>query len=290
MEHVLIQGDLTAVAPGPLVPELARELALAAEVESTGGATVYRFSADSVRRALDAGRGAADLTELLERHSSTPLPQPLRYLISDVGRTHGRLRVGTASSYLRCDESAVLDELLNDRRATGLALTRLAPTVLASRSTRPALLERLSGLGYHPVPEATDGAVQLSRPETRRASAIPTSRDLAEPVPPGPELLMAAVRAVRAGDEAATAARLPVLAPEGDPPRSPTAATLSALTSAVEQGRRLWIGYLDADGRASSRIVEPAKVDGGYLTAYDATRAAVHRFAVHRISGVAEIA
>ncbi|GAA3727764.1 hypothetical protein HDA32_000296 [Spinactinospora alkalitolerans] len=288
LDHFLVQGDLTAVAPGPLVPALARELALAADVESTGGATVYRFSADSVRRALDAGRGAGELTELLERHSTTPLPQPLRYLISDIARSHGRLRVGTASSYLRCDDPAVLEELLNDRRCADLMLFRLAPTVVAGRSTRPVLLDRLNDLGYHAVPEAVDGSVQLSRPEVRRA-ARRAPGELTEPEPPGPELRMAAVRALRAGDEAATAVRSPIAAPEAEPPRSPTAATLAALSSAAVDGRRVWIGYLDTEGRASSRIVEPARVDGGYLTAYDATRAAVHRFAVHRITGVAAV-
>src|SRR5690606_11044780 len=81
----------------------ARELALAADVESTGGATVYRFTAESIRRALDAGRTAADVTELLTRHSATPLPQPLVYLIEDVARRHGHLRVGALSSYVRTD-------------------------------------------------------------------------------------------------------------------------------------------------------------------------------------------
>ncbi|RCV54875.1 helicase-associated domain-containing protein [Marinitenerispora sediminis] len=289
VDRVLIQGDLTAVAPGPLVPELARELALAADVESTGGATVYRFTDSSIRRALDAGRGGAELLDLLDRCSSTPLPQPLRYLVADVARRHGRLRVGTASSYLRCDEPAVLDELVNDRRAADLMLVRLAPTVVASRATRPVLLERLTDLGYHPVAEAVDGSLQLNRPESRRSARQPVGGELAEPAAPGPELRAAAVRAVRAGDEAATSARRPVTAPSADPPRSPTAATLAALGAAVSEGRRVWIGYLDAEGRASSRIVEPARVDGGYLTAYDATQAAVRRFAVHRITGVAEI-
>ncbi len=56
VDHVLLQADLTAVAPGPLEPELAAELDLMAEVESAGGATVYRFTESTVRRALDAGR------------------------------------------------------------------------------------------------------------------------------------------------------------------------------------------------------------------------------------------
>ncbi|MBB6173794.1 hypothetical protein HNR23_003854 [Nocardiopsis mwathae] len=289
LEHILVQGDLTAVAPGPLVWDLARELALAADVESTGGATVYRFTDASIRRALDAGRGAADITALLERHSQTPLPQALRYLIDDVARRHGRLRVGTASSYLRCDEPTVLDELLGDRRTADLMLVRLAPTVVASRTARATLLDRLTDLGYHPVPEDTTGAVRLSGPEERRAEDRRPAREFDEPAPVGPALRMAAVRAVRAGDEAATAVRRPVPAPDAAPPRSATSATLAALTAATEQGRRVWIGYLDTDGRASSRIVEPARIDGGYMTGYDATRAAVHRFAVHRITGVADL-
>ncbi|WP_460856000.1 WYL domain-containing protein, partial [Nocardiopsis coralliicola] len=81
----------------------------------------------------------------------------------------------------------------------------------------------------------------------------------------------------------------PVAAPDGAPPGPPSGAVLAALGAAVADGRRVWIGYLDSDGRASSRIVEPARLDGGFLTAYDATRAAVLRFAVHRISGIADL-
>ena len=42
VDHVLLQADLTAVAPGPLETEVARRLHLLADVESRGGATVYR--------------------------------------------------------------------------------------------------------------------------------------------------------------------------------------------------------------------------------------------------------
>ncbi|MEV2274462.1 helicase-associated domain-containing protein [Nocardiopsis sp. NPDC049922] len=287
LDHVLLQGDMTAVAPGPLVTELARELALVADVESTGGATVYRFTEGSVRRALDAGRGVADITTLLERHSRTPMPQALRYLVSDVGRRHGRLRAGSASSYLRCDEPAVLEELVTDRRVDELGLIRLAPTVVASRVNRSALVERLRQLGYHPVAESGDGSMRLSRPEVRRAEPV----DMPPPAEAGSpaDLARAAVRAVRAGDEAATAARRPIPLPEDGPPGSRANAAMEALAHAAEEGRRVWIGYTDTDGRQVSRIVEPSSVDGGFLTAYDTTRAAVHRFAVHRITAVAEL-
>src|SRR5690606_18670160 len=115
VDHVLLQADMTAVAPGPLTTELRRGLALAADVESTGGATVYRFSEESLRRALDAGQCADELLAMLERHSATPVPQPLRYLITDVARRHGRIRVGSASAYIRCDDPSLLDQVMADR-------------------------------------------------------------------------------------------------------------------------------------------------------------------------------
>ncbi|NEB14159.1 helicase-associated domain-containing protein, partial [Streptomyces coelicoflavus] len=119
LDHVLLQADLTAVAPGPLERGLADVLGVLADVESKGGATVYRFTPGSVRRALDAGQSAAGLHTFLARHSRTPVPQPLTYLIDDVARRHGRLRVGAASAYVRCDDDATLDEILADKRAAG---------------------------------------------------------------------------------------------------------------------------------------------------------------------------
>ncbi|SEG92409.1 Helicase conserved C-terminal domain-containing protein [Thermomonospora echinospora] len=297
VDQVLIQADLTAVAPGPLVPDLAHELALAADVESTGGATVYRFTAASVRRALDAGRSAAELTDLLTRHSTTPLPQPLTYLIEDVARRHGRLRVGTMTCYVRADDPSVLDEVLADRRTATLPLQRLAPTVLASRLSAAELLEALRGLGLSPVAESPEGGVVITRPDAHRAE--PSAHPAADPVrtlpadDPDPAIIAAAVRALRAGEEAARQgaelARTRPGPPPGEPPRSPSMATVEELRRAVERGARVWIGYLDQQGQASSRIVEPVRVDGGFLTGYDATRAAMHRFALHRITGVAEL-
>ncbi|MEV4006893.1 helicase-associated domain-containing protein [Actinomadura sp. NPDC049753] len=292
VDEILVQADLTAVAPGPLVTELARELALAADVESTGGATVYRFTPESVRRALDAGRTAADVTDLLARHSATPLPQPLVYLIDDVARRHGHLRVGALSSYVRTDAPATLDEILADRRAAPLRLYRLAPTVLASGLQRADLLDGLRAMGLAPVAEAPGGGVIVTRPDAQRADPPPT----AEIVRFRPDdrtdasMISAAVRALRAGDEASRhGAEQARQAPSGEPPRSPAMATVERLRGAVERGGRVWIGYLDQQGQASSRIVEPVRVEGGFLTGYDATRAAVHRFALHRITGVSEL-
>ncbi|WP_169948422.1 helicase C-terminal domain-containing protein [Microbispora sp. H11081] len=284
VDHVLLQADLTAVAPGPLTTDLGRRLALMADVESKGGATVYRFSEQSIRRALDAGHSAGDLLAMLERHSATPVPQPLAYLVGDVARRHGRIRVGVASAYIRCDDPALLDEVLADKRAHLLRLRRLAPTVLASKTSRAALVDSLRAMGYAPVAESLEGDVVVARADARRTEGRLAARVTAAAAP-DPETVTAAVRAMRAGDSR----RRPVEAPGGEVPRSPATATISALQEAIRQGSRVWIGYLDSQGHATSRILEPARMEGGYLTAYDETRATVHRFALHRITGIGEI-
>ncbi|MDG9719244.1 helicase C-terminal domain-containing protein [Streptomyces sp. DH24] len=302
LDHVLLQADLTAVAPGPLRQPLADMLDVLADVESKGGATVYRFTPASVRRALDAGRAAADLHAFLAEHSRTPVPQPLTYLIDDVARRHGHLRVGAASAYVRCDDDALLNEILADKRSAGLRLRRLAPTVLAAQADPAALLEGLRVMGYAPAAESAEGDVLITRADAHRTPP----RTAPEPVPEGPPvpdetLLAAALRAIRAGDLAATTPRKPAdgtapaadgTAPAagGDLPRTSSAETLATMQAAVLTGEAVWIGYVNAEGAASQRVVAPVRVEGGFVTAYDHTADEVRTYPLHRITGVAELA
>ncbi|MYV47491.1 helicase C-terminal domain-containing protein [Streptomyces sp. SID2888] len=293
LDHVLLQADLTAVAPGPLMRPLADTLDVLADVESKGGATVYRFTPASVRRALDAGRTASDLHAFLAAHSRTPVPQPLAYLIDDVARRHGQLRVGAASAYLRCDDEALLTEILADKRAAPLRLRRLAPTVLAARTDPAALLEGLRAMGLAPAAESAEGDILIARAHAHRSPP----RTPPEPVPDGPPvpdttLLTAALRAIRAGDLASTAPRKPTgsSSGEGDPPRTTAAETLATVQAAVLTGESLWIGYVNAEGSASQRVIAPIRVEGGFVTAYDHTADEVRTYPLHRITGVAELA
>ncbi|MFI0779723.1 helicase-associated domain-containing protein [Streptomyces sp. NPDC021212] len=305
LDHVLLQADLTAVAPGPLERPLAEALGILAEVESKGGATVYRFTPASVRRALDAGQAADDLHTFLAAHSRTPVPQPLTYLIDDIARKHGHLRIGAASAYLRCDDETLLAEILADRRSAGLRLRRLAPTVLAAQAPPDALLEGLRAMGYAPAAESAEGDVLITRAEAQRTPP----RTPPAPVPDGPPvpdatLLGAAVRAIRAGDLAATAPHKPpatatgaatggatAVAATGDRlPRTTSADTLATMQAAALTGSAVWIGYVNADGAASQRVIAPVRVEGGYVTAYDHTADEIRTYPLHRITGVAELA
>lgn len=292
LDHVLLQADLTAIAPGPLVVELAQELHMAADVESTGGATVYRFSEPSIRRALDSGRTAADLHRLFTTHSRTPVPQPLTYLVDDVARRHGRLRVGAASAYLRCDDESVIGELLADRRASGLRLRRIAPTVLVADAAPDGVLSALRSLGYAPMAESATGDVVVTRPDARRTPprSLPP-RVTGEPPAPGASLITAAVTAIRAGDRAAVSRPRA----EGDAPapaelpRTSAAETLLALQSAAADRRAVWIGHVTREGRATQHIIVPIGLEGGYVTAQDRGTGELHTYPLHRITGVADV-
>lgn len=296
LDHVLLQADLTAVAPGPLERPLAETLGVLADVESKGGATVYRFTPGSVRRALDAGRTASDLHAFLAAHSRTPVPQPLTYLIDDVARRHGHLRIGAASAYVRCDDDSVLNEILADKRAAGLRLRRLADTVLAAQADPATLLDGLRAMGFAPAAESPEGDVLIARTHAHRTPP----RTAPAPVPEGPPvpddtLLGAAVRAIRAGDLASTTPKRPAPAgaaqpAPGDLPRTTPAETLATVQAAVMTGESLWIGYVNAEGTASQRLIAPVRVEGGFVTAYDHTADEVRTYPLHRITGVAELA
>lgn len=288
VDHVLIQADLTAVAPGPLQPDLARRLQQVADVESQGAATVYRFTPDSVRRALDSGWTSAEVHAFVLAASRTPVPQPLTYLVDDVARSFGRLRVGAATAFIRSEDEVALAELVNHPRAAGLGLQRLAPTVLVSSLPLDVLLPRLRELGTAPVVEGPDGVVRVGAAEGLRARTPRTPRtresaDTARAAARQAAHVAAAVRSVREGDEDARNRPASASAPGGG--------VLSALRDAVERRGAVLIGFTDNQGVVSERAVRPLVVDGGQLTARDVDADdddpdAERRYAVHRITRV----
>ncbi len=280
VEQVLLQADLTAVAPGPLRSDVARDLHLLADVESRGGATVYRFAAGSVRRGLDAGWSTAEIHAFLDRVSATPVPQPLHYLVDDVARTHGTVRAGYAECFLRSDDTAALDVLCSDPAAARLGLRRLAPTVVISATGLEELLPRLRELGLAPVVEGLDGTVTAHRADLHRARTPRPPRGEAVESARAGARVSAALSALRAGDTAAANR------PRGSTVSRTAADHLTALRQAAETGASVVVGYADNHGTVTERVLDPIRVEGGELTARDHRSDDVRQFAVHRISQV----
>lgn len=178
-ETVLLQADLTAVVVGTPSRTLAALLDAAADRETRGGASTWRFSTASVRRALDAGSSETELlTALRDRAAGARVPQPLAYLISDTARRHGGIRVRPVACCLRSDDPVLLKEVLHARSLSALGLTLLAPTVLASTAPIAKTLAALRNAGYAPVGEHADGTVAVERPTRQRAVPLPGASDV----------------------------------------------------------------------------------------------------------------
>nr|MDT0660158.1 helicase-associated domain-containing protein [Micromonospora sp. DSM 115978] len=295
VDHFLLQADLTLVVPGPPEAALAAELEAVTEPESAGGASVHRITGASLRRALDGGYHVDDLHALFRERSRTPVPQSLTYLIDDTARRHGGLRAGAAGAYLRSEDTALLTEVLADRRLETLGLRRLAPTVLITPHKTPRMLAALREAGYAPVAEDAAGALVLTRPKVRRAVGRPSTPGrgvltdgLAVPNLSTPRLL-GVVEQIRRGDAAARAARRApdaVRAGNGSVRAQPHAHTqaLAVLQQAVRDRSLVWVGYVDAHGSTASRLVRPVSIGGGYLRAEDERTEMLHTFALHRIT------
>lgn len=289
VDHVLIQADLTAVAPGPLIAPVAEAVGSVAEVESTGGATVFRFTQASIQRAFDAGHDADEVHRLLERVSRTPVPQPLTYLVDEVARRHGRVRVSAVASVIRVDDPATGDLLMGSAKLGMLSLRRLAPTILGSKRSTQSVIDALRDAGHAAVAEGLTGELLIKEPSDQRAPAYRTARRPSTGHPPSEAAMEAMVRSLRAG-ERARANR-----PSRDDPNRPAVQprkpieTVALLTETAANAQTVWIGYVDNNGGASERLVDPLRVQGGWLTAYDHVRDAVRTFAVHRITGVAPV-
>lgn len=286
VDHILLQADLTAIAPGPLEGSLAQLMRLSAEVESRGGATVYRLTPHSVRRALDTGWTADELVESLRRSSRTGVPQPVEYLVRDVARRHGQTRIGGATAYIRSDDEAVLETMLADRSLSTVQLRKVAPTVLISPADPRVLIEVLREAGYAPVQEGPDGSVVISMTAQRRASgrrSAPAPAVAAVDV----SFTSALVEGLRAAEDSADYLRAQTDASQPRLLATDPTVTLAALREAAADRRGVWIGYADPTGRTTKHLFYPVRVEGGRAFGTLADSTEERAFSIHRVTGVA---
>ena len=279
VDHILIQADNSAIAPGPLTVELANMIGTIADIESRGGATVYRFSEGSIRRGLDHGQTGDQIKDFLKKTSKTPMPQPLEYLINDVAKRHGKLRVGIAHSYLRCEDEGIIQQILHDKKLEPLRFRKLAPQVLISDTDITEVISILRESGYLPAAENATG-ILVSAPAIRRAKSRPKPpRVISEVSVPSEVILASAVRALRAGEKASAHKPREI-------PRTTANETLDLLHQYIEEQASLTIGYADTNGGVSNRLIDPISISLGTLIARDHATGEMQSFRIPRITGV----
>jgi len=292
VDHILIQSDNTAIAPGPLEHEISQALAMMAEIESRGGATVYRFTESTIRRALDHGKTGDEIKTVLIKASKTPMPQPLEYLIADVAKKHGKLRVGNTSSFIRCEDTALISQIMNDKKLEILALRRIAPEVVICDVDATDAMRLLRECGYLPAGESANGMI-LTGPKTNRAMTKPRPpRVIGEVEIPDVESLKTAIRTLRTGEKSTyRQTRLRQVASEalGQLPRTTANETMEVLNQFIIDQKTLSIGYADNNGGVTHRIIDPIRISAGALIARDHATGEVQSFRIPRITGVASL-
>lgn len=125
-ERVIIQADLTLIAPSPLPTELEISLRRFADTEQIGMASSYRLSALSVSHGLETGLAIDEIRALLLRLSAKELPQPVDYLLKEAESRFARLKVyatkSGAHSQIVSTDKILLAEIHNDQRLKPFAL------------------------------------------------------------------------------------------------------------------------------------------------------------------------
>jgi hypothetical protein len=299
LNHVLLQADLTAVAPGYLSPELSEKLLLMADAEGQGPATIYRFSAASVRRALEAGQDAASLLAFLREHSATAVPQPLEYLVEDTASRHGRLRIGTAASFIQSDDEAAVLELASESKASGLGLVRIAPTVLISATPPRETAQVLRGLGLSPsVEESEQSVLRLRRTTPVPASTRPVyTAPRTAPAEAEMDAQLAVLRHLKSSPAVGQDGHGPVtgsgaaLASSVSSPASggsgsgetATQLGLETLQRAIRLKQTVRMNVVDGGGNANLETVVPLSVSGGRVRVFDPARETERVVSIHRI-------
>ena len=292
VDHILIQSDNTAIAPGPLEHEISQALAMMAEIESRGGATVYRFTEATIRRALDHGKTGDEIKSFLIKTSKTPMPQPLEYLIADVAKKHGKLRVGNTSSFIRCEDTALISQIMNDKKLEILSLRRIAPEVVICDMDATDAMRVLREVGYLPAGESANGML-LTGPKSNRSIAKPRPpRIIGEIETPTADVISAAIRVLRTGEKSThRQSKLRQVASEalGQLPRTTANETMEILNQYITDEKTLSIGYADNNGGVTHRIIDPIRISAGALIAKDHATGEVQSFRIPRITGVAPL-
>ena len=301
-----VGADLNVIVPGPPVHDLASALRRFADLKASSPARIYKLSEASIRRALDSGMQSSEIMSVLERHSTTDIPQNVSYLIEDIARRHGHLVVGRVGLYLRSEDPSLLRAAVADRRLTSMRPRLIAPTVavLEARDVE-VLLAALRMAGYLPVAEPGGGSL---RGGAARGEA--TMHRLLQPSEPASGL---------SPDEAASLASVlrrgpgsPVAAPGAGPKarladtkaRVPLAAGLAGLRDlrlldgrtvdtaneilhllelAVDHWMVVEIMYYSQDGKRSTREIEPLEVSRVGVDAWCRLRQDERHFLLARI-------
>lgn len=304
-DHATFGTDLTAMVVGAPSARVSSLLDSCADREGRGGAIIWRLSPSSVRRALDDGTTGPELERSLASVAAATLPQPLGYLIADVARRHGLLRVSPAVSVIRSEDTALLAEVAVDRKLKRLGLCLLAPTLLACDVPVDVALAAMRTAGYFPLPERNDDAASTrvngipavsgaAQPGTRGEIVLDMATRLGDnplpkPVPEAADPASVAARLVGKGQRSLRVAPSGTEAELGHLNRRLPDSEVRQLAHAIDHGLHAVIDYMSTSGGRTFREISDIQLIGGTLYALCGLRQEDREFTVSRIQSVSPL-
>ncbi|MFM5904175.1 MAG: helicase-associated domain-containing protein [Microbacteriaceae bacterium] len=177
--RVILQGDLSVITPGPLAHELEEQLREFVDAESISLASHFRISPLSVCHSLERGHTIEFVAETLTELSGQVLPQPVGYLLNDVARKFGRIKIfddtANGGSYVRFADAPLALELANDLRNRIISLRQLDETTLHSKYPPEVVYFTLRDFGHLAIRCNADGSTwnpqsEIADPATREVN------------------------------------------------------------------------------------------------------------------------
>ena len=162
--RIILQADLSIIAPGPLPTSIESLLRRFANTETIGLASTYRMSALSICHGLETGLTTEEIAKMLTETFGAKLPQPVEYLLSEVKNRFGRLvvteaAVGESRSYIESADNILLTEIGNDPRLRPFSLIRPSNEKLSCRFEPSVVYFGLRECGYLAIRKDANGKV-----------------------------------------------------------------------------------------------------------------------------------
>jgi hypothetical protein len=246
--RVILQADLSVVAPGPLDEKVELELREFVEADSVGLASHFRINALSISYALERGHSVDDIRSSLLRISGQSLPQPIDYLLNDVAKRFGRIKVvadeSTGGCFIRVNDSTLAIELVNDLRHRIIALRQLEPELLFSKYSVDVVYFTLRDFGHLAVRATDKGEVIAPVKLSQRVGTTPK-----------PDAIESMVERLRGSEQKAA---------EGD-----DESKLRQLQLAIKNKASVRVIYSGKDAVQYEFLLEPVGVANGRLRARD---------------------
>ncbi len=247
--RIIIQGDLSVIAPGPLSTDDERALRAFVDIEQAGLASRYRLSALSVSFGMESGLSTEQMRATLQRLAGTTLPQPVDYLLNDAVKRFGRIRViedaRTGGCFVMSSDATLLTELVNDSRLKPYNMIRIDSEALSSRFARDILYFGLREVGHTAIRSDKAGAV-------------------ISPL----KVVTAAVQKAESGDWAQTVARLR----QSDQTLSSSAddeSIMRQILLAIKSKAKISVTFIGQNDVEQTLILEPNGVANGRMRARD---------------------